>query len=97
MRHKKNRHNTALSKYVHTLKDKGVPYEIKWKINSKAYPYQCGAKNCDLCLQEKLVICLADPEKTLNCRSEIVSKCRHKRKFSLIACKKAKAKRKKPP
>ena len=84
MRHQKNRHSTALSKYVHALKDKNIPYRIEWKINSKGYPFQCGERSCDLCLQEKLTILLADPEKTLNCRSEIVSKCRHKRKFSLL-------------
>ena len=86
IRHEKNRHSTALSSYVHSLKDENIPYTIKWKINSRAYPYQCGGRQCDLCLQEKLVICLADPEKTLNSRTEIVSKCRHKRKFTLRVC-----------
>ena len=87
MRHEKNRHNTALSAYIHSLKDRKIEYKIKWKINSKAFPYQCGGRRCDLCLQEKLVICLADPATTLNRRTEIVSKCRHKRKFTLSACK----------
>ena len=85
LRHEKNRHSTALSKYVHSLKDQNIEHKITWKINSKGYPFQCGGKSCDLCLQEKLTICLADPEKTLNRRTEIVSKCRHKRKFTLNA------------
>ena len=85
LRHEKNRHSTALSKYVHSLKDQNIEYKITWKINSKGYPFQCGAKSCDLCLQEKLTICLADQDKTLNRRTEIVSKCRHKRKFTLSA------------
>ena len=55
-RHEKHRHSTALSSYVHSLKDESIPFTIKWKINSRAYPYQCGGRRCDLCLQEKLVI-----------------------------------------
>ena len=95
-RHEKHRNSTALSKHIHSLKDSKTDYEVTWKINSKAYPYQPGSKQCDLCLQEKLVICLADPKTTLNKRNEMVSKCRHKRKFVLqVAC--SKNQRKNPP
>ena len=82
-RHDKLRHSTALSKYIHTLKDSGTDYKVTWRIHSRAFPYKPGSKRCDLCLQEKLAICLADPTKTLNSRKEMVSKCRHKRKFLL--------------
>ena len=34
LRHEKNRHSTALSKYVHSLKDQNIEYKITWKINS---------------------------------------------------------------
>ena len=82
-RHEKHRHNTALSKYIHSLKDSNTDYKITWSIHSKAHPYKPGSQCCDLCLQEKLEICLADPKTTLNSRSEMVSKCRHKRKYLL--------------
>ena len=82
-RHAKHRYNTELSKYVHSLKDAGTDFKITWNVQSKAHTYKPGSRRCDLCLQEKLEICLADPEKTLNTRSEMVSKCRHKRKYTL--------------
>ena len=82
-RHDKHRHNTALSKYIHMLKDNNTQYKITWSIHSRAHAYKPGSQHCDLCLQEKLAICLADPQTTLNSRSEMVSKCRHKRKHVL--------------
>ena len=39
---------------------------------------------CQLCLAEKLAILWADPDTTLNKRSELVAKCRHRNKFKLI-------------
>ena len=74
---------TALSKYVWYLKDKGEDFTIKWSVASRASPYICGSKRCDLYLTEKLLITKADPRTLLNKRSEIVSKCRHRKKFTL--------------
>ena len=91
-RHMKSRNSTALSKYIHSLKETNTNYKIQWKIHAKAYSYTCGARRCDLCLLEKLAICLADPETTLNKRSEMVSKCRHKRKYKLEVSTKPKKK-----
>ena len=95
-RHVKNKNSTALSKHIHSLKEKNIAYTITWSIHTKAYPYISGGRRCDLCLQEKLTICLADPKTTLNSRSEMVSKCRHKRKYILEVATKKKEK-KKPP
>ena len=83
LRHKKQSNSTALSTYIHSLKDNSTDYKLTWKVHSKAFPYKPGSRRCDLCLQEKLAICLADPRKTLNSRNEMVSKCRHKRKYLL--------------
>ena len=47
--------------------------------NSQAY--RNGAKRCNLCLTEKLLIISDNPSKLLNKRSEIISKCRHDNKF----------------
>ena len=76
-------HRTELSKYVWKLKKENKQFEIKWSIKSRAYPYTSGMKSCDLCLQEKTIIAMSDPKKTLNSRTEILSKCRHRRKFTL--------------
>ena len=74
---------TELSKYVQYLKDKGEDFTIKWSVATKGSPYICGSKRCDLCLTEKLLMAKADPRTILNKRSEIVSKCRHRNKFTL--------------
>ena len=40
-------------------------------------------KRCDLCLTEKVMIITANPDRILNKRSELISKCRHENKFYL--------------
>ena len=80
-----------LSKFQHNLtwrvynylnpkapRDHNENYEFKCEYTPPRVDIS-GGRRCDLCLQEKLTICLADPKTTLNSRSEMVSKCRHKR------------------
>ena len=73
----------ALSSYVWTLKDTGKEYKISWNIVARTGVYTAGAKFCDVCLTEKTYIMLAEPKESLNIRSEILNKCRHKSKFML--------------
>ena len=82
-RNKGHENRTELSKFVWELKDKGEDFTIKWSVAAKASLYICDSKRCDLCLTEKLLIAKADPRTLLNKRSEIVSKCRHRNKFTL--------------
>ena len=49
-------HETELSKHIWSLKDSNIEFSIKWHIKSKAIPYKCGSRNCDLCLAEKIAI-----------------------------------------
>ena len=42
-----------------------------------------GDRNCNLCMSEKLTIIQSEPKYTLNKRSEILGKCRHRNKFIL--------------
>ena len=70
---------TELSKLIWDLKEKMIEYSIVWKIITKSKKYKAGAGHCGLCLDEKLYI-LKNPG-TINKRSEIISKCRHYRKF----------------
>ena len=79
-----HRKDTELSKYMWDLQDQGLQGHIKWEIVKRASPYKCGSRRCDLCLSEKVAIALADPTSLLNKRSEIISTCRHRRKFSCI-------------
>ena len=82
-RNKNKEKSTELSKYIWELKDNNIEHNVKWRIASKADPYVCGSRKCDLCLTEKLIIIKADPEILLNTRDELVSKRRHMNKFTL--------------
>lgn len=75
----KYRTSTELSKKIGELKDTNKNFTVDWAIIQTAKAYRGGCKTCDLCLSEKLHI-LKNPE-TLNKRSELVSKCRHARKY----------------
>ena len=81
-----------MSEKVWEIKDKGKTPVIKWDIVDRAYPYKAGAKACDLCRAEKMHIAMGTKGFSklppgcaiLNKRSEIMSKCPHKRAFSLV-------------
>ena len=87
-------HATALSNYIWKLKNDKKPFEIKWSIKCRAPIYQCGSKNCLLCLKEKVCIALHNPKTLLNAKSEILHKCIHRTKYELQTWSKSK---KKPP
>ena len=72
---------TTLSEYVWKLKDQNIPFKITWSIKSKAYAFSSRSKRCDLCISEKLTILLTNPRQNLNQRTELLSKCPHKRAF----------------
>ncbi len=76
---------TALSQHVWSLDDSSTPYTIKWKLLAAATckPYSPRSKRCNLCLKEKLFIMCKPKTSTLNSRNELVSACRHRRKFLL--------------
>ena len=75
--------DTELSKYVWSLKEDNVAFNIRWDIEKVCAPYSCGSRKCDLCLWEKVVIGRSEPGSLLNKRAELVSKCRHRTKFLL--------------
>ena len=87
-RNKNKEKSTELSKNIWELKDSNIEHNLKWRIASKAHPYVCGSRKCDLFLTEKLTIIKADPETLFNKRDELVSKCRHMNKFTLRRFKK---------
>ena len=78
---------TKLSQFVWLLKSENKPVEIHWKIQRKCRPYKCGSRKCDLCITEKYEILKSDPENTLNRRTEIAIKCRHRFKYKLRSLK----------
>ena len=74
---------SELSKHIWGLKEQKKNYRISWKIEKKAFTYQIGASECNLCPREKKIVARADPNITLNSRNEIFHKCREKTKFML--------------
>ena len=74
---------TKLAKHISELKEKGIKFEINWSIKERCKPYVAGAKNCNLCMAEKIHILEAENRSSLNSRSEMLAMCRHKWKFLL--------------
>ena len=56
---------------------------MDWSIKKLGFAYRNGAKYSDLCAWEKLCIALDDPKTILNSRTEILAKCRWKRRYKL--------------
>ena len=82
-RHEKRRNDTELSKHLWKLKEKKEGYSISWKIIAKAKAYSNTTKRCNLCITEKFFI-LSNPQMaTLDKRNELISNCRHRRKYIL--------------
>lgn len=82
-KHQKRKNETELSKYLWCLKDNQEDFTIKWRILAKAKPYSNLTKRCNLCTTEKHLI-ISEPHKaTLNKRNELISTCRHQRKYIL--------------
>ena len=80
----KDKGTTKLAKHISELKEKGIKFEpIKWTIIERCKPYVAGAKNCNLCMAEKIHILEAESRTSLNSRSEMLAMCRHKWKFLL--------------
>ena len=71
--------DTELSRKVWELKDKGLEYNVSWKVIKRGHPYKPGQRFCDLCAAEKLEIirCSGDP-RMLNERTELIRACMHK-------------------
>ena len=82
-RHRKSINETELSKYIWQMNEKNIDFNLKWEIGAFTYLYKCGTRRCGLCLTEKLLIIRGDPLISLNKRTELMSKCRHRNKFTL--------------
>ena len=77
---------TRLSRHVWKLKEANppVPFQLKFSIVKLAQSYTKESKFCFLCQAEKTFIAYSEHFSTLNQRSEILNKCRHRRKFLLM-------------
>jgi len=82
-KHQNQAHHTALSNYIWNLKSNDTPFSASWSIMKQASTFSKETMNCQLCLTEKTLISLADRSTSLNKRSEIMGKCRHRDKWLL--------------
>ena len=81
--------NTELSKYIWSLKDAKIPYNIKWLIVGKFYG-KIKIDHCPFCLAGKLfLIEYFDDIRLLNKRSEFINHCRHQNKELLKSLKRS--------
>ena len=76
-KHEKYEKETELSKQVWRLKRKNEEYSIKWKLITKANPFNPVTRICNLCTEEKFHIIFKSEMGSLNKREEIRSHCRH--------------------
>ena len=74
---------TELSKYIWSLKERKIVYNIKWRKVKQARSYCNSSKRCNLCLWEKYFIICQPEMSTLNNRRELMITCRHSKKFLL--------------
>ena len=78
-KHEKYQNSTRLSRHVWSLKNKGIPFSIKWSIINKIGKRSGGGQQrmCLTCNLERLAIASADRKRTLNKRSELTGNCPH--------------------
>ena len=67
-----------LVKYVRSLREKNIEYNIKWSILTRAKQFSPITNVCNLCINEKFYILYHAELCTLNSRSELTTNCRHK-------------------
>ena len=84
-RNPKHKHSTELSKYIWQLKESNIEHSIHWKTLKKCKAYSNRTKRCNLCLHEKYIIIYYPKRSSLNLRHELISTCRHRKKFLLCS------------
>ena len=80
---KRKKNATHLSRYIWTLNEKNIGYDLKWRILARANSYSNTNKRCNLCIAEKYFIICKPQLCSLNSRNELVNTCRHARKWCL--------------
>ena len=76
-----------LSKHLWQLKDKGIVYDLSWKIIDRAKKFTPALKSCNLCTLERFYLICKKDFYTLNKNLEFGDKCLHKRFLKLSTVK----------
>ena len=83
--HRNHKSDTDLSNNFWKIEDNERSTNITWEILGRHQAYNTSSKRCSLRLNKKLKIALHRNNNMLNRRTEILSTCRHKNKYSLIS------------
>ena len=75
---------STLAAHVWDVRANNLTPTIEWSIQLRSTVYQPGHHWCGICLGEATLICFADPEESLNKRTELRQGSRHKAKYKLI-------------
>ena len=75
---------TELSKEYWTIKCNHFTPKVTSRLMRQCVPCSSIKRNCDLYLNEKFEIAPHKGDKLLSKNSEIINKCRHKRKFTIL-------------
>ena len=86
LRNRNYENSTTLSKEYWKLKDNNGNPSVTWRIVRHKRAYTPETNNCRLCLHGKYEIANYPGRNLINKRTEIISKCRHRRKFLLELC-----------
>ena len=82
---------TCLSKYIWSLKDKGLEkdrdWTVSWALMARASVFSPTSGCCRLCVKEKSLMVLKPELASLNDRDEFFAHCRHKNKLLLSSVK----------
>ena len=75
------RGTTRLSDFIWRLKEKGITYDLKWKILKRCRPYRSGSRICNICDVERWLILKGTYKKKnnlLNVRKQLLEHCPHR-------------------
>ena len=78
-----HKQSTTISSYYWDLKRQNKNPKVTFSIMRIVKSFTPETRVCGLCTAEKLAILKADPRIIVNTRSELLSRCRHKRRFLL--------------
>ena len=82
--HERYKSSTSLSVELWKIKEMNGTPNVTWRIINKAKSYTPESKRCLLCMNEKYEIANYPYKNLLNKRTEIIAKCRHRRKHLLL-------------
>ena len=82
--HQRYKESTGLSSFIWKIKGRNLPYRLTFSVVTLAPAYTKESKFCFLCLAEKTSILFSDHFSSLNKRSELIGKCRHRQKQLLL-------------